>query len=323
MVPMPLSYRRRHINPRKSSSRQARKGVGTTRAPTSSMKKNSKRTANGGYGRSPTVPSPKNKGLRRSTRRPLSSSSSLSSSSVSASPAKSTHKKENGATSQRKAMKTGNQRANLKVGKSTRPRKSEILSSESKNSSARKLTFRRGRVIDIKPEINTTRRLKFRRVRLAGETQNGKGGVIGGSAGRKEVGDSQSIGDVCQRLSPWWKVVDHSHSNGAFIKRRSLGRIEVDGSQSNGGKFKSEKVVPRSFKRDVEGSQRKSLRRKAAGDSGLNGSTKTSPEKVVLRHQGVTGRKDVQKLLNNVIEETASRLVESRKSRPWLVLSRL
>ncbi|KAM1516694.1 hypothetical protein ACFXTH_015616 [Malus domestica] len=309
-----------HQSSEVKSSRQARKGVGTTRAPTSSMKKNLKRTANGGYGRSPTVPSPKNKGLRRSTRRPLSSSSSLSSSSissssVSASPAKSTHKKENGATSQRKAMKTGNQRANLKVGKSTRPRKSEILSSESKNSSARKLTFRRGRVLDIKPEINTTRRLKFRRVRLAGETQNGKGGVIGGSAGRKEVGDSQSIGDVFQRLSPWWKVVDHSHSNGAFIKRRSLGRIEVDGSQSNGGKFKSEKVVPRSFKRDVEGSQRKSLRRKAAGDSGLNGSTKTSPEKVVLRHQGVTGRKDVQKLLNNVIEETASRLVESRKSK--------
>ncbi|XP_068309023.1 uncharacterized protein [Pyrus communis] len=304
-----------HQSSEVKSSRQARKGVGTTRAPTSSMKKNLKRTANGSYGRSPTVPSPKNKGLRRSTQRPLSSSSSLSSSSASASPAKSTHKKENGATSQRKAMKPGNQRANLKVGKSTRPRKSEILSSESKNSSARKLTFRRGRVLDIKPEINTTRRLKFRRVRLAGETQTGKGGVIGGSARRKEVCDSQSIGDVFQRLSPWWNVVDHSHSNGAFIKRRSLGRIEVDGSQSNGGKFKSEKVVPRNFKRDVEGSQRKSLRRKAAGDSGLNGSTKTSPEKVVLRHQGVTGRKDVQKLLNNVIEETASRLVESRKSK--------
>ncbi|KAB2619909.1 serine/arginine repetitive matrix protein 2-like [Pyrus ussuriensis x Pyrus communis] len=296
-----------HLSSDVKSSRQARKGVGTTRSPTSSKKKNFKRTVNGGYGRSPTAPPPENKGLRQSTRRPLSSSlsSSSSSSSTSASPAQSTHKRENGATSQRRAMKTGNQRENLKVEKSTRPRKSETHRSESKNSSARKLTFKRGRVLDIKPEISTTRRLKFRRVRLAGEIQNGKG----------EVCDNHSVGDVLKQLSPGRKVADHSHSNGAFIKRHSPGTKEADGSQSNGGKFKSEKVVLRSFERDVEGSRRKSLRRKTASDSGLNGSTRTEPERVVLRHQDVKGRKDVQKLLNNVIEETASRLVVSRKSK--------
>lgn len=43
--------------------------------------------------------------------------------------------------------------------------------------------------------------------------------------------------------------------------------------------------------------------------------TETNPEKVVLRHQDVQGRKDAQGLFNNVIEETASKLVETRKSK--------
>lgn len=38
-------------------------------------------------------------------------------------------------------------------------------------------------------------------------------------------------------------------------------------------------------------------------------------EKVVLRHQNVHGKKDAQGLFNNVIEETASKLVETRKSK--------
>lgn len=37
--------------------------------------------------------------------------------------------------------------------------------------------------------------------------------------------------------------------------------------------------------------------------------------KVVLRHQDVEEKKDAQGLFNNVIEETASKLVESRKSK--------
>jgi hypothetical protein len=38
-------------------------------------------------------------------------------------------------------------------------------------------------------------------------------------------------------------------------------------------------------------------------------------EKVVLRHQDVEDKKDAQGLFNNVIEETASKLVEARKSK--------
>ncbi|GAV68276.1 CaM_binding domain-containing protein, partial [Cephalotus follicularis] len=38
-------------------------------------------------------------------------------------------------------------------------------------------------------------------------------------------------------------------------------------------------------------------------------------KKVVLRHQNVEGKKEVRSLFNNVIEETASKLVETRKSK--------
>ena len=41
----------------------------------------------------------------------------------------------------------------------------------------------------------------------------------------------------------------------------------------------------------------------------------TGPEKVVLRHHDVKGNKDGKVLLNNVIEETASKLVETQKSK--------
>ncbi|GAB2212450.1 hypothetical protein Droror1_Dr00020416 [Drosera rotundifolia] len=57
---------------------------------------------------------------------------------------------------------------------------------------------------------------------------------------------------------------------------------------------------------------RKNFRKRAA-DHGV--STKPGAEKVVLRHQDVQGKKDVQVLLNNVIEETASKLVKTRKSK--------
>ncbi|KAH7515988.1 hypothetical protein FEM48_Zijuj10G0086700 [Ziziphus jujuba var. spinosa] len=43
--------------------------------------------------------------------------------------------------------------------------------------------------------------------------------------------------------------------------------------------------------------------------------TKTNPEKVVLKHQDLQGKKQEQGMFNNVIEETASKLVETRKSK--------
>ncbi|CAN1163022.1 hypothetical protein LINPERHAP2_LOCUS24797 [Linum perenne] len=51
------------------------------------------------------------------------------------------------------------------------------------------------------------------------------------------------------------------------------------------------------------------------GDEGEVKRSEGDSEKVVLRHQDVDGKKDGQGLFNNVIEETASKLAETRKSK--------
>uniref|UniRef100_A0A2N9GQB6 Calmodulin-binding domain-containing protein n=1 Tax=Fagus sylvatica TaxID=28930 RepID=A0A2N9GQB6_FAGSY len=58
--------------------------------------------------------------------------------------------------------------------------------------------------------------------------------------------------------------------------------------------------------------RRRGFKRTEGGDT--NG-MEPGPAKVVLRHQGVKGKKDAQGLFNNVIEETASKLVETQKSK--------
>lgn len=59
--------------------------------------------------------------------------------------------------------------------------------------------------------------------------------------------------------------------------------------------------------------RKRNFRKKGVDDDGSN--TIPNSRKIVLRHQDVQEKKDVQGLLNNVIEETASKLVETRKSK--------
>ncbi|KAK6155038.1 hypothetical protein DH2020_009286 [Rehmannia glutinosa] len=63
-----------------------------------------------------------------------------------------------------------------------------------------------------------------------------------------------------------------------------------------------------------KGDLRRRIFKKAAFNGNATGS-EVSSEKVVLKHQDVQDKKDAQGLFNNVIEETASKLVESRKSK--------
>ncbi|KAK7381264.1 hypothetical protein VNO78_33831 [Psophocarpus tetragonolobus] len=60
----------------------------------------------------------------------------------------------------------------------------------------------------------------------------------------------------------------------------------------------------------VNGGIRKSFERNEAWDVAT-----TVAEKVILRHQDMQDKRDAQGLLNNVIEEAASKLVEARKSK--------
>ncbi|MCD7456897.1 hypothetical protein HAX54_033547 [Datura stramonium] len=70
--------------------------------------------------------------------------------------------------------------------------------------------------------------------------------------------------------------------------------------------------------RHVGESQDSNIRKRILKMKGVDGDKSNSipnSGKIVLRHQDVQEKKDVQGLLNNVIEETASKLVETRKSK--------
>ncbi|KAK9926066.1 hypothetical protein M0R45_023320 [Rubus argutus] len=296
------------------SLKHARKGISRAGSSPSSVKK--LKPVIGVHSRSARPLGPEHKGLRRTPRvNQASLSPSSSSSSMSISLSESTHDKENGATSQHDTIGTVMPMGNSKVQHRSTPRRSGVHGSGNKNSVPRKLTFRRGRVVTLQPENTTPRRLKFRRVRLAVEIQNS---TTRGSIGnvRKEVDDGQSNGaGIMKRASNARKEVGDRQSNGVGIKRGIIGNVrkEVDDGQSNGAQIISEKAVLRN-EGQVEVSPRKSLRRKGLSVGLWNG-IRSNPEKVVLRHRVVGGKKDDQKLFNNVIEETASKLVETRKSK--------
>ncbi|KAJ0230828.1 hypothetical protein HA466_0303810 [Hirschfeldia incana] len=123
----------------------------------------------------------------------------------------------------------------IEIGTSSGERKPKVRKEgESAEEAARKLHFRRGKVVDADEAGESARKLKFRRGRDLGEDKGQ---------------------DAQVRRS--------------FKKRED---VQEDGEEDEDG------------------------------------------EKVVLRHQDVQ-EKDAQGLLNNVIEETASKLVEARKSK--------
>lgn len=91
------------------------------------------------------------------------------------------------------------------------------------------------------------------------------------------------------------------------------GKVVDIQSENNGPrrlKFRRGRVLGES--RNLKADCMRSFKKKIDGE--VNDSQPNS-EKVVLRHQDVQGKKDSQLLFNNVIEQTASKLVESRKSK--------
>ncbi|CAK9148014.1 unnamed protein product [Ilex paraguariensis] len=77
-------------------------------------------------------------------------------------------------------------------------------------------------------------------------------------------------------------------------------------------RFRQQKILSEN-QNDKPATKTRSLRDVVS--DGESKGTKSESVKVVLRHQIVEGRKDTQSLFNNVIEETASKLVQTRKSK--------
>lgn len=86
--------------------------------------------------------------------------------------------------------------------------------------------------------------------------------------------------------------------------------VQLDNNSPRRLRFRRARVLAA---QDSKGETRKALKKAGAKDDTIG--AEVSSEKVVLKHQNVQDKKDAQGLFNNVIEETASKLVESRKSK--------
>lgn len=140
---------------------------------------------------------------------------------------------------------------------------------------ARKLSFRRGKVIELQPQINNIpRRLKFRPARILGDDM------------RRDIN--------CAR-------------------KRTIADSGV-GDEVNAANNKSEKAVSK-LQTVEGSRRRSVWRKVGGDRSKIESSKSESDEKVVLRHQSVEGKKENPRLYNNVIEETASMLADLRKSK--------
>ncbi|KAK3042694.1 hypothetical protein RJ639_000752 [Escallonia herrerae] len=96
------------------------------------------------------------------------------------------------------------------------------------------------------------------------------------------------------------------------FRRGKVVNVQFENSSPRRLKFKQRKVLDENLngKADTRG---RSLR-KVVVNGELSGA-KTKSMEVVLKHQDAEGKKDAQSLFNNVIEETASKLVQTRKSK--------
>ncbi|XP_058761579.1 uncharacterized protein LOC131634969 [Vicia villosa] len=200
------------------------------------------------------------------------SSSALSSVSSS----NSSFRKQNGTTFKRNQTRHVNQDEHLKVGYKIRPKMTTIVGGANKVNPSRKLTFRRGKVIEIQPQSNNiARRLKFKPVRL--------------------------LGDDARR-----------DANGT--RKRIMTHKEVHSGELNAANIKTEKIDLKH--QTMERGKNRSFVRKVGGiDRSKVSGSKSGSEKIVLRHQNVEGRKQNTGLYNNVIEETASKLAGLRNSK--------
>lgn len=311
----------------------AQSSTSATCAPPSS-RKNSKSTTRIGSHASQSPPSPSlgKKGLRHtrhetpSTKPPLSS---LQSSSSSISPSECIDGKENGLhdtslhqteVSEKKKKGVNSKTDQKKIGNTKGERRNSarrvgILASESKSSAAQKLKFRRGTILDLKPVDNTPRRLKFRRVKLLREIQNGKEDVknTGIKSNEAALAESSEFGTKTRPEKVVTRNQNADGTNGSITARRRMRRKGTSEGEAIGTKTSSEKVIPKH--QNAEVATRRNLRRREIIRSELSGASKTNSEKVVLRHQNMAGKKEVRSLFNNVIEETASKLVVTRKSK--------
>ncbi|EYU44167.1 hypothetical protein MIMGU_mgv1a002860mg [Erythranthe guttata] len=150
-----------------------------------------------------------------------------------------------------------------------------------------------------------------------GEIEYSGDGLISDSNESLEIGKLPPVKENLQKKSlkktRGVVVSEEKYSSPVKLKFRS-GKV-VDLQSDNSGprklRFRRARIVGAE---EGKGALRRRILKKAGLSDAASGA-ELSSEKVVLKHQDVQGKKDGQGLFNNVIEETASKLVESRISK--------
>ncbi|XP_011085721.1 muscle M-line assembly protein unc-89-like [Sesamum indicum] len=191
-------------------------------------------------------------------------------------------------------------------------RKSRLVLSEDKYCSPLKLRFRSGKVVDLPSENNTPRRLIFRRSRSSGN--KAAEGFVSDNKKSVEMGTLEPVRENQDKILRKSRVVVSEHKPRSPVKSfRNQQAVDVHWGNNSTRilRFRRPKVVwPEDGKVDLK-------RRicKKTGDKDDAAGAELCSGKVILKHQDVQGKTDVKILLNNVLEETASKLVESRKGK--------
>lgn len=97
------------------------------------------------------------------------------------------------------------------------------------------------------------------------------------------------------------------------FRRGKVVDMQFENNRPRRLKFRRGKVLGEN--ENVKSDNQRRRYKKREGVDGDAIGTEAGAEKVVLRHQDVQGKKDEKGLFNNVIEETASKLVETQKSK--------
>ncbi|KAM1009748.1 hypothetical protein FF1_045144 [Malus domestica] len=109
-------------------------------------------------------------------------------------------------------------------------------------------------------------------------------------------------------------MVCSEDKDGETLKFRRGKIVDIQFESTNPRRLKFRRGIVLGENQSVKaGSFRRSFKKRGVDADTI--STEPGAEKVVLRHQDVQGKKDEKGLFNNVIEETASKLAEIRKSK--------
>ncbi|XP_021678569.2 uncharacterized protein LOC110663533 [Hevea brasiliensis] len=127
--------------------------------------------------------------------------------------------------------------------------------------------------------------------------------------------ESDTLEGGCKGLQQKVGIIPSEDKDDQAVKLQFRRGKVVDVQTNHNGprrlKFRRGRMLEEN--RNLKAEAQRSFKRR--GTEGHANIEKPDSEKVVLRHQDVHGKKDAQGLFNNVIEETASKLVETRKSK--------